>query len=104
HVGVFGAAAALGRSQPAALGGDRAALDTVRRGELDVDHVAAHILQLVDAGGAHRHPGRADLAGDAGADADVVRAVVATPVPREEDARELVEREPAIRLRVAAPL
>src|SRR5205823_9180695 len=46
--------------------------------------------------------GLTELPGDAGAQADVVGAVVAAAVPGEEDARELVEREPAVRLRVAA--
>ena len=38
---VLGAGAALGRRQPAALGGDRAALDAVRRVHVDVHHPVA---------------------------------------------------------------
>ena len=63
--------------------------------------VLAGRLDLVDLRRAHPRPqlGRA-RAGTVGRDADVVRLVVPRPVPREEDRRELVERERAVGRRV----
>src|SRR4051794_23897978 len=89
---VFGAAAAFRRRQAAAFRGDRAALDAVRRGELDLDRSLAVLLaDLVDLRGAEVHPHLRQLARDLRLDADVVRLVVARSVARREDARELVE-------------
>ena len=58
------------------------------------------LVQLVDLGGTHAHPGGRELDGDVPLEADVVRLVVAGGVAAREDARQLVEGELAVRLRV----
>ena len=99
---VLGAGAALGRGQPAALGGDRAALDAVRRVHLDVHHpVAVGGAGLVDLRGAHVYPCIGQVFRDSALDPDVVRLVVARPVAREENGRELVERQLPVGRRIA---
>ena len=57
---------------------------------------------LVHLGRAHVHPGLRDLAPNLAVDAEVARRVVARLVPREVDARELVEEERAVGRRVRA--
>src|SRR3954471_24409481 len=93
---VVRARAALRRGQPAAFGGDRAALDAVRGRHLDavLDH-------LVDRRRAHARPQLGQLPRRLALHADVVRRVVARRVAREEDGRELVEGELAVGRRVA---
>src|SRR5689334_20526745 len=100
---VNGTVAALGRGQAPALGGDRAALHAVGGVDDQVDHaLRGRVLRdLVDAGRAHPGPALGHLARDALLDADVRRGVVAGRVAGEEDARELVERVLAVRLRIA---
>src|SRR3989442_588832 len=93
---VLGTAAAFWRGQPAAFRGDRAALDAVRR-----RHGDAGFRRLVDLGRAHSLPEPCDVLRDVTLDHDVVRLVVARLVPRREDGRELVERELAVRRRIA---
>ena len=56
---------------------------------------------LVDLRRAHVHPQVGEVARHLPLDPDVVRLVVARPVPGEEDGRELVERELAVGRRVA---
>src|SRR5438445_6386905 len=76
---VLGARAALGRRQPAAPRGDRAALDAVRRRHLHRDRTAlagAVLGELVDLRRAHPHPELADLPRHLGPDANVVLLVV----------------------------
>ena len=59
---VLGAGAALGRGQPAALRGDRAALDAVGRVHLDVDEPVARVAaELVHLCRAHVHPGLGEV-------------------------------------------
>ena len=61
---VLGAGAAFGRGQPAALGGDRAALDAVGRGHLHVHGaVAVRRADLVHLRGAHPRPRLGDVRG-----------------------------------------
>src|SRR3954453_3220907 len=100
---VNGAVAALGRRQPAALGGDRAALDAIGRVDDEVDHpVRRRVLRdLVDPRRAHPGPALGHLARHPLLDADVRGRVVAGRVPGEEDARQLVERVRAGGLRIA---
>jgi hypothetical protein len=88
--------------QPAALGGDRAALDAVRRGDLDL-HIAVTCLvaDLVDLRRAHSRPELGDLRRNVVAYAQVVGRVVTCLVAAEEDRRELVEGELAVGNRVA---
>src|SRR4029077_1094234 len=101
RVRVLGPGAALGRRQAAALRGDRTALDAVRRREIDRDSaVAADGSDLVDLRGAHVHPELSDVARNLALEADVIRLVVARLVPRQEDGRELVERELPVRARI----
>ena len=98
---VLGAAAAFGRGQAAALGGDGAALDAVRRGELHLDGaVAVRVADLVDLRRAHVRPQLRQLARDLRLDADVIRLVVARAVARREDARQLVEGQLPVRRRI----
>ena len=62
---VLRAGAALGRGQPAALGGDRAALDAVGRVHLDVDEPVARVAaELVHLRRAHVHPGLGEVPRD----------------------------------------
>src|SRR4051794_6312028 len=101
---VEGAVAALGQRQPAALGGDRTALDAVRSGHVDVDGLGAGLelvlRDLVDLRRAHRDPGLGDLLRDAVLDPHVVRGIVAGRIAREEHRRELVEDVGAVGLRI----
>src|ERR1700750_2618979 len=100
---VNGSVAALGRGQAAALGRDRAALHAVGGVDDEVDHAlrGGVLGDLIDAGRAHPGPALGHLARHALLDADVRRGVVAGRVAGEEDARELVERVLAVRLRIA---
>src|SRR5438309_2947782 len=91
---VLGAAAALWWGQTAAFGGDRAALDAVRRCDID-----ALLRRLVDLRGTESFPELRDVLRNVSADDDVVRLVVARLVPRGEDGGELVEGELAVRRR-----
>ena len=61
----------------------------------------ASAADLVDLRRAHVHPGLGEVSRDGAPDPDVVGLVVPRPVPREEDGGELVERELAVRLRIA---
>src|SRR5438094_341200 len=104
--------AALGRRQPAALRGDRAALDAVGRRDLQIHrralellasigHLLEHLVRkLVDLSRAHVAPHQGELERNLLLQADVVRRVVARGVPRGEDARELVERVLAVGFRI----
>src|SRR4051812_4542953 len=75
---VLRAAAALGRRQPSALGGDRAALHAVRRGDVDGDRsVAAFAADLVDLRRTEGNPHFGDVLRDLALELDVVRLVVA---------------------------
>ena len=66
---VLGAGAAFGRREPAALRGDRAALDAVRGSDDDRDHAVPEVRpDLVHVRGAHPGPGFGDRAADAGRD------------------------------------
>src|SRR6185295_18142171 len=101
------AVAALGQRQPAALGGNRAALDAVGGGDVDV-YLGGAVFELVlgdlvDLGRAHRDPGLGYLARDLGLDADVVGGVVAGGVAGEEDGVELVEGQLVVGLGVLRP-
>src|SRR5215831_18049252 len=79
---VLGAAAAFRRGEPAAFGGDRAALDTVRGREVHLHGpVAVGWTDLVHLRGAHLHPHLRQLAPDAPLYPDVIRLVVARAVP-----------------------
>src|SRR6266542_4862428 len=99
---VLGAGAALGWRQAAALRGDRAALDAVGGGYLEMDVAVPRLLaHLVDGGRAHPGPELGELRRHALAHAQVVRRVVPCLVPAQEDRRELVEGETPIRSRVA---
>src|SRR5919204_2062120 len=93
--------AALRRGEAAAFRRDRAALDAVRGRDLDLD-LAVAAGDLVHLRWAHAHPHLAQVARDAALEAQVVRLVVARPVPREVDRRELVEGELPVRPRIAA--
>src|SRR5204862_7812879 len=93
---VLRARPALRRGEPAALGGDRAALDAVGRRDI---HAVAR--RLIDLRGTHALPHPRELRRHVTPDDDVVRLVVAGLVPRREDRRELVEGELAVGRRVA---
>src|SRR5262249_54752921 len=85
--------AALGRGQPPALGGDRAALHTVRVVD---DHVYVAVLggvlgDLIHPGGAHPAPRFGDLPRHVFLNPDVVWRVVACRVAGDEYRGELVE-------------
>src|SRR5919109_4840964 len=105
HQCVFGAVPTLGRRQASALRGDRAALDAVGGSDLDSDDIAGRALftrDLVDLGRTHAHPRLRELPSHLVVDADVARSIVAGLVSGEIDARELVEEELPVRLRVGA--
>ncbi len=90
---------ALRGEEPASLGGDRAALDAVRRRHLDFHHVPRRARvpgDLVDLSWAHVHPRLGNLAPNLAPDRDMARRVVPCLVPAQVDARELVEGELAV--------
>ena len=96
--------AALGRRQPAALGGDRPALHAVRVVDDQVDVAvsgASSGISYTPAGHIHA-PRLGDTARHVLLHADVVRRVVAGRVARDEDRRELVEDVLAVRLGIAS--
>src|SRR5205823_6824397 len=89
---VLGPGAALGWGQASALGRDRAALDAVRR-----RHLHPALDGLVDLRRAHALPEPRQLWRHVRPHADVVGRVVTRLVAAQEDRRELVERELAVR-------
>src|SRR5436190_17061161 len=97
------AVAALRRREAPALGGDRPALHAVGRVHDQVHRPGLRRVlgNLVDAGRTHPLPRLGDLARYALLDPDVRRRVVARRVAGQEDARQLVERVLAVRLRIA---
>src|SRR5918912_452244 len=76
--------AALRWGEAAALRADRAALDAVRRRDLDVD-LAVPVPDLVHLRRAHAGPQLAEVARHVALDPDVARLVVAGAVPRQVD-------------------
>src|SRR5205823_1226437 len=104
-----GAGAALGRREPTALRGDRAALHAVRRRHAHGHDLGAGALalaattapadrtrHLVHLRRAHADPHLREHARHLGLYADVARLVVTGAVPREEHRRQLVERQLAV--------
>src|SRR5205807_7194049 len=82
--------AALGWGQTATLGRDRAALDAVRRGDLDRD-LSVTLAHLVDLRRAHPRPQLAELPRDLPLDPEMVRRAVSRLVAAQDDRRELAE-------------
>ena len=101
---VLGAGAALGRGQPTALGGDRAALDTVRRRHLHRDlAVAVASARPRNLRRAHVHPQLRHLARHMRSSRMWFGWSSRVLLPESEDRRELVEGQLAVRHGIESP-